>query len=107
MAFARDQIGLLSSLSQKLQSGRKVLGIKEAHWDGDVLDTVETVIKYAQTKTWKGKHPVVQLLTTIYQTGIRFSKKAMAEVETHVQHLIDLERWFVDISCATPVSRAT
>ena len=82
-------------------------GILEAHWNGDVLDSVETVVKFAQTMTWKGKAPVVRLLTTIYHTGVRLTKQAMAEVETHVQRLIGLERWFVDISCATSASPDT
>ncbi len=74
----------------------------EQHWNGDVLDTVETVVKFAQTMTWKGKAPVVRLLTTTYPTGVRLTKQAMAEVETHIQRLTGLERWFVDISCAMP-----
>jgi transposase len=82
-------------------------GILETHWNGDILDTVETVVKFAQTMTWKGKPPVVRLLTTIYSTGVRLTKQAMAEVETHVQRLIGLERWFVDISCATSASPDT
>lgn len=82
-------------------------GILETHWNGDVLDTVETVVKFAQTMTWQGKHPVVRLLTTVYHTGVRFSKQAMAEVETHIQRLTGLERWFVDISCATPATPDT
>jgi len=63
---------------------------------------VETVVKFAQTMTWKGKPPVVRLLTTIYYTEVRLTKQAMAEVETHLQRLSGLERWFVDISCTTP-----
>jgi Rhodopirellula transposase DDE domain len=82
-------------------------GILEAHWNGDMLDTVETVVKFAQTMTWKGHCPVVHLLTTVYHTGVRLTKQAMAEVETHVQRLIGLERWFVDISCATSASMDT
>jgi transposase len=34
-------------------------GILETHWNGDMLDTVETVVQFAQTMTWKGKSPVV------------------------------------------------
>jgi len=82
-------------------------GVLEHHWNGDVLDTVETVVKFAQTMTWKGKSPVVQLLTAISHTAVRLSKLAMAEVETHVQRLLGLERWFVEISCTTPVSPDT
>jgi hypothetical protein len=72
-----------------------------------MLDSVETVVKFAQTMTWKGKSPVVRLLTTIYHTGVRLTKQAMAQVETHVQRLVGLERWFVDISCALPTSLDT
>jgi len=82
-------------------------GILENHWNGDVLDTVETVVKFAQTMTWKGRPPVVRSLTSIYHTGIRLTKQAMAEVETHIQRLTGLERWFVDISCVTPTTPDT
>lgn len=82
-------------------------GILEKHWNGDMLDTVETVVQFARTMTWKGNHPVVRLLTTTYRTGVRLTKQAMAQVETHVQRLIGLERWFVDISCALPASPDT
>ena len=74
-------------------------GMLENHWNGDILDTVETVVKFAQTMTWKGKAPVVQLLTTPYPTGVRLTKQAMAEVEKHLERLSGLERWFVKISC--------
>jgi transposase len=82
-------------------------GILETHWNGDILDTVETVVKFAQTMSWKGKPPVVRLLTTIYSTGVRLTKQAMVEVETHVQRLIGLERWFMDSSCAPSASPDT
>jgi Rhodopirellula transposase DDE domain len=63
---------------------------------------VETIVKFAQTMTWKGKAPVVRVLTTISQTGVRLTKQAMAEVETHIERLSGLERWFVEISCTPP-----
>ena len=31
-------------------------GILERHWNGDVLDTVETVVKFAQTMSLQRKH---------------------------------------------------
>ena len=77
-------------------------GILETHWNGDLLDTVETVVKFAQTMTWKGKHPVVRLITQTYHTGVRLTKQAMAQVETHLERLTGLERWFVSISSSPP-----
>ena len=91
----------------KYNAVERCWGVLETHWNGDLLDTVETVVKFAQTMTWKGKAPVVRLLTTTYHTGVRLTKQAMAEVETHIKRLSGLERWFVDISCALPTSPDT
>jgi transposase len=91
----------------KYNAVERCWGVLEQHWNGDVLDTVETVVKFAQTMTWKGKAPVVRLLTTTYPTGVRLTKQAMAQVATHVERLTGLERWFVEISCAMPASPDT
>jgi hypothetical protein len=75
-------------------------GILEQHWNGALLDSVEAVIQYATTMTWKGKHPTVELVTTTYQIGAKLTKEAMNVLETHLQRLPSLERWFVDIQYA-------
>jgi transposase len=72
-------------------------GILEQHWNGALLDSIEAVIQYAASMTWKGKHPVVELVTTTYQTGVKLTKEAMDGVETQLQRLPTLEKWFVDI----------
>jgi hypothetical protein len=81
-------------------------GILENHWNGTILDEIETVIKFAQTMTWKGQHPIVELVTQTYQTGIKLTKTAMAEVEKQIQRLtckqvngeqLNLGKWFIDI----------
>ena len=78
-------------------------GILEMHWNGALLDRVETVIAFASTMTWKGGHPLVELMTTRYRTGIKLTKEAMAALETQVERLRDLEKWFVDIVPPKPV----
>jgi transposase len=45
-------------------------GILENHWNGALLDSVDAVLKFATSMTWKGAHPVVTLVTTTYQTGV-------------------------------------
>ncbi len=77
-------------------------GILEMPWTGSVLERVETVMAFARTMTWKGAHPLVELVTTAYQTGVKLTKEAMAVVETHVERLPQLEKWFVDIIPPTP-----
>jgi transposase len=77
-------------------------GILEQHWNGSLLDSVDAVIHFAKTMTWKGKKPVVALVTTTYQTGVRLTKEAMKAVETHLQRWPSLEKWFVDLTCPPP-----
>ena len=51
---------------------------------------------------WKGKHPVVALVTTTYQTGVKLTREAMQVVETRLQRLTYLDMWFVDIVYPSP-----
>ncbi len=72
-------------------------GILENHWNGTLLDSIDTVLQFAKTMTWNGKHPVVELVTTTYQTGVTLTKDAMETVEAQLTRLPDLGKWFVDI----------
>ena len=72
-------------------------GILENHWNGALLDSIDAVIRFATTMTWKGKCPVVELVTTTYQIGVKLTKEAMQMVEAQLQRLPGLEKWFVDI----------
>lgn len=72
-------------------------GILENHWNGALLDSIDAMLQYAETMTWKGQHPVVELVTTTYQTGIKLSQEAMAAIEAQIQRLPQLGKWFLDI----------
>ena len=72
-------------------------GRLEQHWNGTLLDSVDTLLEFARSMTWKGKHPTVELITTTYPLGIRLSQKAMTALETKVQRLPGLGKWFVTI----------
>ena len=72
-------------------------GILEQHWNGTLLDTLDTALRFAATMTWKGHYPVVTLVTTAYQRGVTLTKEAMAAVEAQRTRLPGLEKWFVDI----------
>jgi transposase len=73
-------------------------GILENHWNGALLDSIEAILAFTRTMTWNGVHPVVELVTTTYQTGVKLSKEAMDRVEAQLQRLPHLEKWFVDIA---------
>jgi transposase len=72
-------------------------GILENHWNGALLDTIETVLQFASTMRWKGIHPVVELVTTAYQSGVKLNKEAMELVEAHLSRADALGKWFIDI----------
>jgi transposase len=72
-------------------------GALEGHWNGSLLDSVDTALKFAQTMTWNGKHPLVKLITKSYCRGVGLTAKEMRELETHLERLPGLEKWFVTI----------
>ena len=72
-------------------------GILENHWNGALLDSIDAVLQFASTMTWKGTHPVVALVTTTYQTGVTLTKEAMEAVEAKIKRGNLLGKWFVDI----------
>ncbi len=56
-------------------------GILEEHWNGTLLDSVDTVLEWACTMTWKGIQPVVKLWEKVYEKGVRIVKKAFKKIE--------------------------
>jgi hypothetical protein len=81
----------------KYNAVERCWGILETHWNGAVLDSVDAVLQFAATMRWKGQHPAVERVTTAYQTGIKLTKEAMDLVETQIQRLPSLGKWFLDI----------
>ena len=76
----------------------RVWGVYENHICGDIMDTVETTLKFAESMTYNGKNPVVKLTEKIYGTGAKVGKKAMEKYNEFVERLPSLEKWSVTIS---------
>ncbi len=91
----------------KYNSVERCWGILENHWNGALLDSIEAVLQFAASMTWKGQHPVVELVTTTYVSGVKLTKEAMALVEAKLMRLPDLGKWFVDIVPTLPRCRTT
>ncbi len=72
-------------------------GILEQHWNGTLLDALDTVLRFAATMTWKGTRPTVALVTTTYERSVTLAKEAMAAVEAQLTRHPTLGKWFVDI----------
>ncbi len=77
-------------------------GILEMHWNGSLLDSIEAVVGFARTMTWKGKHPRVSVVETIYNKGVRLKPEEMKALESGVKRLPTLEKWFVEIPAGIP-----
>ncbi|MDJ0572046.1 MAG: hypothetical protein QNJ53_23780 [Pleurocapsa sp. MO_192.B19] len=59
--------------------------------------SIDAVLNFARSWEFKGNHPVVKLVTQVYQTGVKLTQKAMAELEKQFQRLPGLDKWFVEI----------
>lgn len=77
-------------------------GILEVHWNGSLLNSVEAVLGYAQSMTWKGRNPVVSVVETTYAKGVRLKPEEMSALEAIVKRLPTLEKWFVEIPAGMP-----
>jgi hypothetical protein len=72
-------------------------GILERHWNGSLLDSVETVLAWAGTMTWKATRPIVHLLEKTYETGVRLTKKAFKLIEARLKRDETLPKYGVRI----------
>src|SRR5712671_1134661 len=52
-------------------------GILEQHWNGALLDDIPTALRFAQTMTWHGKNPLVELISKTYQKGVKLTPAEM------------------------------
>ena len=98
-----DQFQLIIQLAyyppyhSKYNPVERVWAVLENYWHGSLLDTLETVFLFAQNMTYNGLHPVVEIVETIYRTGVKLTKTAMAALEKRFERLPGLEKWFVRI----------
>jgi hypothetical protein len=70
-------------------------GILENHWNGTLLNSVDTVVEWARTMTWKGAHPIVRLIETTYDKGVRIAKDAFEAIESRLQRHHNLPKYDV------------
>jgi hypothetical protein len=103
VAFAHQtqlkiQLAYYPPYHSKYNPVERTFGWLEQHWNGSLLDSVDTVLHFAQTLTFKGMHPVVTLVEKVYKTGVKLTQQAMAELEQQIQRLPNLPKWFVEIT---------
>lgn len=72
-------------------------GILENHWNGTLLNSVETTLGWAKTMTWKGLHPTVELLETTYKKGVRVCKETFKVIADRLDRHMSLPKYNVTI----------
>jgi Rhodopirellula transposase DDE domain len=95
------QLAYYPPYQSKYNPIERVWAAFENHWNGSLLEEVDTAVQFAKTMTWNGKHPVVKVVTKTYQTGIKLTKVAMAVVESQFERLAGLSKWFVKMASQT------
>lgn len=76
----------------------RVWGSLEQHWNGDILDTYESAIRFASSMTWNGKNPLITFNEKIYETGKKVAKKVMNLYETAIERAEGIEKWLVTLN---------
>jgi transposase len=98
-----DKSGLIIRLAyyppyhSKYNSVERCWAAPEKHWNGQIPDSVEKVIGWAGTMTWKGIRPVVRLCNKIYEKGISLTKKEMKPYEKRLRRSEKLPLWDIII----------
>lgn len=72
-------------------------GVLERHWNGTLLSTVATVLKWAETMTWRGVHPVVREIATTYERGVRLTKSLFRPIAQRLIRSKSLPKWSLSI----------
>jgi hypothetical protein len=92
------QLACYPPYHSKYNPVERVWGFLEQHWNGALLDSLETVLAFARSFLFRAVEPVVQFVSQTYHSGVKLTQKQMQLLEQRFQRLDGLEKWFVLIS---------
>lgn len=92
------QLAYYPPYHSKYNPVERVWGGLEQHWNGSILDSIDTVLAFARSFVWRNQRPVVTYVDHTYKTGVRLSQKTMTQLEKRFDRLAGLEKWFVTIN---------
>jgi hypothetical protein len=69
----------------------------ENYWNGAILESVETALQWASQMTWKGIAPIVHLVKTTYQTGVKVLADELEQYKPFWQRSDTLPQWDITI----------
>lgn len=71
--------------------------VLENYWNGTRLDSIETALNWAANMTWKGFAPIVHLLETTYERGIKVLPQELEQYLPFWQRSAMLPKWDITI----------
>jgi hypothetical protein len=72
-------------------------GILENHWNATLLNSIGITLEWAKTMTWKGLHPVVNLIEDTYLKGVTVGKKLFKAISDRLDRHPLLSKYCVTI----------
>lgn len=69
----------------------------ERSWNGYLLDSVETVLKRAASFVWRNVQATVNVMTDIYEKGVKLNAKQKKELERRLTRSEQLPWWDITI----------
>lgn len=75
-------------------------GSLEQYWNGAILDSIQTALEWASNMSWGGLHPIVKLVETTYEKGVKVCRKEMNELQEWITRSDTLPKYDVVIRCA-------
>ena len=75
----------------------RLWAVLERHWNGSLLDTLDTILNFARSMSYKERTPNVVWVKRVYHTGRKLSQQAMTLLERRFRRLPGLRKWFVHI----------
>lgn len=69
----------------------------ENYWNGAILDSVEAALHWAANMTWKGIKPIIHLVNTTYQRGVKVLPDELEPYKSFWLRSETLPKWDVTI----------
>ncbi len=91
------QLAYYPPYHSKYNAIERIWGHLEQHWNGSLLDALDTVLRFARSFRFHQKPPWVHLTAKLYASGVKLAPQMMALLEQRFQRLAGLEKWFVRI----------
>jgi hypothetical protein len=70
-------------------------GRLEQWWNGELLESKEIIVKFAESATWKGLKTSVSVVDKIYETKKKITGKTLKVYEAALNRKKGIEKWFV------------